>query len=113
MAYKGSTELSSVANPPRCMSGANLWGQRSTSLVTSSKIRGQNVWLHNSTDSSTDFITANWFTDAFYIGMRPGDLIMGAIDTGSSLSVYLGVIGAVTTAGAAIASSGGHLSSTR
>lgn len=113
MAYKGSTELSSNANPPRAIAGANMWGQRSTSLVTSSKIRGQNVWLYNSTDSSTDFITANWFTDAFYIGMRQGDLIMGSIDTGSSVSVYLGVIGAVTTAGGAIASSGGHLSSTR
>ncbi len=112
MAYKGSTELSSVANPPRCVSAA-LWGQRSTSLVTSSKIRGQNLWLHNSTDSSTDFITANYFTDAYYIGMKQGDLIMGCIDTGSSISVYVGVIGAVTTAGAAIASSGGHLSSTR
>ena len=113
MAYKGSTELSSVANPPRCLGGANMWGQRSTSLLTSSKIRGQNVWLHNSTDSSTDFITASYFTDAFYIGMKEGDVIMGAVCTGSSVSVYVGVIGPVTTAGAAIASSGGHLSSTR
>lgn len=109
MAYKGSTELSSVANPPRCIT-AGMWGKRSTTVLPSS-VGGQNVWLHNSTDSSTDMVTAAWFTDAFYIGMRQGDIIMGAFTTGSSVSWYAGVIGAVTTAGAAIASSGGQIRS--
>ena len=113
MAYKGTTELSSVQNPPRNLTAANIWGQRSTSVISSSKIRGQGVWLYNTTDGATEMTSAAYFLDAYYIGMKPGDLIMGAIDTGSSLSVYVGVIGAVTTAGAAIASSGGLLSSTR
>jgi len=113
MAYKGSTELSSAANPPRCLSAGAIWGLRSTNIFSSTKVNGQNLWLHNSTDSSTDFLTASYFTDAFYIGMKEGDLIMGAVCTGSSVSVYVGVIGAVTTAGGAIASTGGHLSSTR
>lgn len=113
MAYKGSTELSSVANPPRCVTAGAIWGVRSSNIMTSTNVLGQNLWLHNSTDSSTDFITASYFTDAYYLGMKQGDVIMGAVCTGSSVSVYVGVIGAVTTAGAAIASSGGHLSSTR
>lgn len=112
MAYQGSTELSSKQNPPRNV-GVSLWGQRSTSLLSSSKIRGQGLWLYNTTDGATEMTSAAYFIDAYYIGMKEGDLIMGAIDTGSSISVYLGVIGAVTTAGAAIASSGGLLSSTR
>lgn len=113
MAYKGSTELSSVANPPRCVTVGAIWGARSTNIFSSTKVNGQNLWLHNSTDSSSQFTDANYFTDAYYIGMKEGDLIMGAVTTGSSASVYLGVIGAVTTAGAAIASTGGQLSSTR
>lgn len=113
MGYQGSTELSSIANPPRNVAGANLFGMRSTSVLSSSKIRGQGLWLYNTTDGATEMTSAAYFTDAFFIGMKQGDLIMGSIDTGSSISVYMGVMGAVTTAGAAIASSGGLLSSTR
>lgn len=107
MAYKGSTELSSVANPPRCLT-AGMWGVRSTTVLPSS-IGGQNLWLYNTTDSCTDLVTANFFTDAFYIGMRQGDLVMGAFTTGSSVSGYMGVMGAVTTAGGALASSGAQI----
>ena len=113
MAYKGSTELSSAQNPPRNVAGTNLWGRRSTSLLTSSKIRGQGLWLYNTTDGATELTSAAYFLDAYYIGMREGDLVMGSIDTGSSVSVYLGVMGAVTSAGGALASSGGFMSSTR
>ena len=112
MAYQGSTELSSKQNPPRNV-GVNMWGQRSTSVISSSKVRGQNLWMYNTTDGATEMTSAAYFVDAYYLGMKEGDLIQGAIDTGSSISVYLGVIGAVTTAGGAIASSGGLLSSTR
>jgi hypothetical protein len=38
-------------------------------------------------------------------------MIMGTFTTGSSVSAYIGVIGAVTTNGANIASSGGQLRS--
>lgn len=104
MAYKGSTELSSVANPPRCLT-AGMWGKRSTTVLPSS-VGGQNLWLYNTTESATDLVTAGFFVDAFYIGMRQGDVVMGAATTGSSLAFYAGVIGAVTTSGANIASSG-------
>lgn len=105
MAYRGSTELSSVSNPPRCIT-AGMWGARSSDAVGSSKLVGQNVWLYNSTDSSTDMVTAGYFTDAYYLGMKRGDIIMGAFSTGSSMAFYAGVIGAVTTSGANIDSSG-------
>ena len=113
MAYRGSTELSSVANPPRAIAGANMWGKRSTNIITSSQVLGQNLWLYNTTDGSTEMTSAAYFIDAYYLGMKEGDIIMGSICTGSSVSFYAGVIGAVTTAGAAIASSGGFVSSTR
>ena len=113
MAYAGTTAALAGQNPPRLVNSA-LWGDRSTLVFPgSTTVNGQQLWLHNSTDSSTDFITASYFVDAYYIGMKEGDIIMGAVCTGSSVSVYVGVIGPVTTAGAAIASSGGHLSSTR
>lgn len=111
MAYKGSTELSSDANPPRAIF-AGMWGSRSTNVLPST-VGGQNLWLYNTTESSTDLLDSNFFTDAFYIGMKEGDIIMGAATTGSSVSFYAGVIGAVTTDGAVIASSGAHISSTR
>jgi len=107
MAYKGSTELSSVANPPRALI-AGMWGKRSTTVLPSS-VGGQNFWLYNTTESCTDLATANFFLDAFYLGMQQGDIVMGAYTTGSSVTVYVGVMGAVTTAGGALASSGAYL----
>ena len=108
MAYKGSTELSSVANPPRNASG--FFSPRSASALPSS-VGGQNLWLYNTTESCTDIVTANFFTDAFYIGMKQGDIVMGSFTTGSSVSFFAGVLGAVTTNGAAFASSGGQIRS--
>lgn len=113
MAYSGSTALSSAANPPRCITGANMWGDRSTSVLSSSKIVGQNVWLYNTTDGSTELISATYFIDGFYLGMRAGDLIFGSIDTGTTVTMYGGVIGAVTTAGCGINSTNAYISSTR
>ncbi len=110
MAYKGSTALSSDANPPRAMF-SGMWGARSTNILPV-EVGGQNLWLYNSTDSSTEFSAANWFVDGFYLGMQEGDMIMGACATGSSKIPYVGVIGAVTTAGCAIASTGSIISST-
>ena len=112
MAYKGSTDLSSVANPPRCAAGVNMWGKRSTSHITSSKIVGQNLWLYNTTDGTTEIVSNTYFTDGKYIGMNEGDLIMGAICTGTSATMYAGVIGPVTTLGCGIASTNGFVSST-
>jgi hypothetical protein len=112
MAYSGSTELSSAANPPRCVYGGNMWGKRSTSLLSSSKVVGQNLWMYNTTDGTTEIVSNTYFTDGSYLGMREGDLIMGAICTGTSATMYVGVIGPVTTDGCGIASTNGFVSST-
>lgn len=113
MAYRGSTELSSVANPPRAVGGANMWGKRATGVISSTKVSGQNLWLYNTTDGSSELISTTYFTDAQSLGMRQGDLVMGSIDTGSTVSVYVGVVGVVSTLGAGLGSTGGVLSSTR
>lgn len=112
-AYRGTTELSSVSNPPRNVTGGNIWGSRTTSVITSTAVLGQNLWLYNTTDGSTELISNTYFIDGFYLGMKEGDLVMGACATGSSVSVYMGIIGVVTTAGCGLRSSGGVISSSR
>ncbi len=110
MTYAGSTAASSLANPPMRVAGG-LCGVSEQSTATGG---GRGIWLYNSSHQTTgEMLGANFFTDAFYLGMKQGDIIMGAICTGSSVSVYMAAIGAVTTAGAALASSGAILSSTR
>lgn len=110
MAYQGTTAASSVANPPRAII-SGMWGSRSSAQMGSSQIRGQNVWFYSSTHSSTELAAANFFSDAAYLGMKEGDIIMGAFTTGSSMAFYAGVIGPVTTNGGAIASSGAQIRS--
>ena len=112
MAYSGSTALSSAANPPRSLTGG-MWGKRSTSVLSSSKVVGQSLWLYNTTDGSTEMVTTTYFSDGFFIGMKEGDLVMGSISTGSSVTFFAGVIGPVTTAGCGISSTNAYVSSTR
>ena len=112
MAYSGSTALSSAQNPPRNISAANIWGQRSTSVISSSKVRGQGLWMYATTDGSTELVATTYFTDAYYIGMKEGDVVIATICTGTSSYVAMGIIGPVTTAGAGIPSTN-MLSSTR
>lgn len=113
MAYSGSTAASSAANPPQAVQYGSIAAKRSTSILSSSKLRGWGLWYHRTTDSSTDLISNTYFSDAYYIGMREGDVIFGAACTGSSASVFMGIIGPVDTNGGGIASTGGHMSSTR
>jgi hypothetical protein len=80
---------------------------------TTEAYNGRRVWLYNSSHSTTQLTDTAFFTDAYYIGMKQGDVVFGTCNTGSSVGVFMGVLGAVTTAGAALASTGGILSSTR
>lgn len=109
MAYHGTTAASSLSNPPiKLISGVGNYNYQSTGHGG-----GRQVWLYNSSNATSDVQAANFFTDAKYLGMRQGDIILGTVATGSSVSFYAGVISSVTTAGANLASSGGFLSSTR
>ena len=111
MSYAGTT--ASTPNPPQVISAAGIWGQRSTDVVTSTNIVGRQVWLYNTTDGTTELISTAYFTDAQELGMKEGDLIFGSIDTGSSVHMYGGIIGVVSSAGAGISSTNGYISSTR
>lgn len=109
MAYNGSTAASSVANPPIRIAGSLGNGLNTTSTVGT----GGGLWFYNSTNSSTQLTDTAFFTDAYYLGMKQGDVVIFSGSTGSSGFVGVGLLGAVSTAGAALASTGGILSSTR
>jgi len=124
MAYLGSTQASSLANPPRLLIGSGTFSGNNGSTVLSTgvpsdgarsayNVQGGNVWLYTSSHGSTELMASNFFTDAKYIGMRPGDLLLGMQWTtaGSSMVVYMGGIATVSTAGAAL-STGGTITST-
>lgn len=126
MAYFGTTAASSVSNPPRQLiapfannaavagSTAFLSTQGSTAAYANAPGgAGGALWYYASTNATTDLTSANFFSDAFYIGMRPGDLVMGVQFTsaGSSVTTFQGGLGAVSTAGAAL-STGSLITST-
>lgn len=114
MAYNGSTAGSTLANPPILMFsavGGKVLNNGSTLGGTGAGM-GANMWLYTSTDSSTAPFTASYFTDAYFLGMRAGDVVLQVGATGSTIGVSLNVLGAVTTAGAAYASTGAQISST-
>lgn len=126
MAYFGTTAASSQSNPPRQLVApfANnpaivgttefLTTQGSTaSYANAPGGVGGGLWYYASTNSSTDMTVANFFIDAFYIGMRAGDMVIGVQYTsaGSSVITFQGALNSVTTAGAAL-STGSLITST-
>jgi hypothetical protein len=101
MAYLGSTAASSISNPPRILAPMD------TGRIGSSAgpIAGR-LWLYTSTGAnSSDPFTANYFSDALYIGMKEGDIVMYSHRNSTvttSQIVGMGVVGAVSTAGACL-----------
>lgn len=89
MAYSTSNPPAAIAQP--LTRGSTAYGSK------------PNVWLYSSTNLTTDLTAANFFTDGYYLGMRPGDIVMGSQYTsaGSSAISFQGTISSVTTAGAA------------
>ena len=110
MAYRGTTAASTLTNPPLAFGPPALGGVNPN---TTEAYVGRRVWLYSSTHGTSELLSTTFFTDAYYMGMKQGDLMMGFSNTGSSVAVFVGVIGPVSTAGAGLASSGGYLSSTR
>jgi hypothetical protein len=109
MSYAGTT--AATPNPPTAISQPLTRGTTATGLgFTSNK---PSLWFYSSTNLTTDMTASNFFSDAFYIGMRQGDVVMGAQYTSANSSgiAFVGVVGAVTTAGAAL-STGGTMTST-
>lgn len=97
----------STSNPPAAVAQTLT---RGSTLGTDGKPQ---LFLYSSTNLTTDIVAANFFTDGFYLGMRPGDIVMGSQYTsaGSSRITFTGTISAVTTAGAQM-STGSVMTST-
>lgn len=108
MSYSGATAGTTSANPPilltRIFGGAGATGL-STAPSAGANVQGGGLWYYCSTNATTDITASNFFTDGYYLGMRPGDLVGGAQFTsaGSSVITFLGAITSVSTAGGSIA----------
>lgn len=109
MAYVGSTAASSVSNPPVKIAGGLAGG------ILGSTLSGMSVWLYSSSDLSSVMSTANYFTDAFYLGMRTGDIVMGGHGTtpgSTSGYMYIArIVEAVTTNGGNLSTAAMQVSS--
>lgn len=127
MAYYGSTQSSSIANPPRlliapfatnpALAGSTEYlstqGSTAANNPNGPGGGGGGVWAYSSTNLTTDLTAANFFSDGFYIGMRAGDLVIGNqfSSLGSSVITFTGSIVSVSTAGASL-STGSLITST-
>lgn len=116
MAYSGSTAASSVANPPRCLVqgiGANHATTGLTTAPNAPGAQGGALWFYCSTNLTTDLKAANFFTDGYDLGMRPGDMVFGMqfSSAGSSIQTFMGAITGVSTSGASL-STGSLVTST-
>jgi hypothetical protein len=127
MAYFGSTQLSSIANPPRqlvapfannpALPGSTQFlstqGSTAANNANAPGGGGGGLWFYSSTNLTTDLTAANFFSDGFYLGMRAGDVVMGNqfSSLGSSVTTFTGSIVSVSTAGASL-STGSLITST-
>jgi len=114
MSYSGATAASSIANPPRLIAGSIGGGANSTAHGQAAGKGNKSLWMYGTSDEATNLSDSNYFTDGWYLGMRPGDIVMATCSTGSSISIVIGVVSsAASTAGANLGSTGGVLTSTR
>lgn len=127
MAYYGSTQSSSIANPPRLLVGpfaTNPALSGSTEYLSTQGSTAANnpngpgggggqLWFYASTNLTTDLTATNFFSDGYYLGMRAGDVVNGVqySSLGSTVTVFTGAIVSVSTAGASL-STGSLMTST-
>mgnify|MGYP001571679605 CR=1 FL=1 len=131
-AYMGSTQSSSLINMPMLLAdpgagGADLhitggstlyinndYGASTAGTYKKGQGFGRRLWVYHTTDMTSAPWDSAYFTDAGAQGMRPGD-VMFMVRQGTSLgtSQYLsiGVIGNVSTSGAAYVSTQSILTS--
>jgi hypothetical protein len=109
MAYSGSTASSSLANPPIQIARGLGGGVNTTSTAGT----GSGLWMYNSTNQSSEMTATGYFTDAYALGMRSGDVMIAQTCTGSSVSVAMGVMVVVSSSAGNFASTGAIVSSTR
>lgn len=108
MAYVGTTAASSVQNPPIQIARGLAGG------ILGSSLAGTGLWFYSSTDGSTVMESSTYFTDGLYLGMRAGDVVLGAAAASPGTTVpitYVGTVVFATTAGCGL-STGGVMTST-
>lgn len=102
--YNGTTAGATSANPPILMANP-----QSGSIANAPGVKGCKLWFYTSTNAATDVALgqATSFTDAKALGMTEGDVVLGVYSTSAGSTVpflYLGVVAAVSTSGAALSS---------
>jgi hypothetical protein len=128
----GSTQSSSLINQPICIGGGlgggadlritggstlyinNDYGASTAGTYKPGQGFGQKLWLYHTTDMTSAPWNSAYFTDAGVMGMRPGDVIMmvrQGTSLGTSQYLSIGVIGNVSTSGAAYVSTQSILTS--
>lgn len=106
-----------TANPPRAIVfGSIAQTPATTGLTTAPSAangQGGNLWYYSSTNLTTDLTASNFFSNGYYLGMKPGDLVMGVqfSSAGSSVETFQGAIIGVSTSGASL-STGSLITST-
>lgn len=117
MAYSGSTASSTLANPPRLVIPGGIAGVSNTTGLSTAPAspgnQGGALWYYSSTNLTTDIVAANFFTDGWYLGMRPGDCVMGVqfSSAGSSVTTFMGAVVSASTNGVSL-STGSVMTST-
>lgn len=99
MAYKGTTQATSLQNPPIRI-GGGLGGQ--TRVGSTTTPIGNGLWFYGTTDTSTGPFTAGYFSDGYELGMKQGDvMIVSALNStvSSSQPLYLGIVSSVSSTG--------------
>lgn len=115
MAYSGSTAGTTSANPPRLIFAGMSNTPQTTGLTTAPSApngQGGALWYYNSTNTTTECQASNFFSDGYYLGMRPGDVVFGVSFTsaGSTVTMWMGAVTGVSTSGASL-STGSVMSS--
>ena len=111
MAYLGTTAATTLQNPPMLLargfgSGFNTTGGSSAGVAAGTG-SGCGLWMYASTNSSTEVIAANFFSDGYYLGMRVGDVVICAGATGSSGLLCMHTVSSASSAGVALSSAAG------
>jgi len=117
MAYSGSTAGSTSANPPRLVIPGGIAGVPNTTGLSTAPAspgnQGGALWYYASTNQTTDLVVSNFFSDGWYLGMRPGDMVMGVqfSSAGSSVITFQGAVVGASTSGVSL-STGSLITST-
>src|SRR5260221_10614313 len=102
MAYSGTTELSSVQNPPVLL--ARGMGQLTSTLAAVvgattplKQTGGTGLWHYTSLDGATITSSIGYFTDGEQLGMRNGDMIFVVASTAAGSTVVGFALGLLMT----------------